>query len=143
NLLERSGYEIVRDVHCCASGGGNLTVVLQLAKRSARDDRTAAEIGRVVAGAIACVKHVFLVDGDVNIFSPADGMWALTTRFRADADLTVLGRLPGTSFDPTQTSAYAPGVIDGTIAKCVFDCSVPYAQRVRFARAFVPAGGTA
>jgi gallate decarboxylase subunit C len=143
DLLERSGCEIVRDVHCCASGGGNLTVVLKLDKRSARDDRAATEIGRMVASTIACVKHVFLVDPDVNIFSQADVMWALTTRFRADVDLTVLERLPGTSFDPTQTSVYAPEVVDGTVAKCIFDCSVPYAQRSRFARAFAPAGATA
>ena len=70
------------DIAVLGSGFTGLAAARTLAKRGARDDRTAAEIGRVVAGAIACVKHVFLVDGDVNIFSPADVMWALTTRFR-------------------------------------------------------------
>ena len=135
-LLERSGFTLVRDVYCCASGGGNLTVVIQVDKNSTSDDSLARAAACAVAESIACVKHVYLVDQDVNLFSQADVMWAMATRFRADTDLTLLGPLRGTSFDPTQHAEYAGSLVTDGIVKCVFDCSVPFAQRSRFARAF-------
>ena len=33
------------------------------------------------------LKHVFLVDEDVDIFDMSDVMWAMTTRFQADVDM--------------------------------------------------------
>lgn len=136
SLLERHEFTLVRDVYCCASGGGNLTVVLQVDKKGPEDDQRARAAACAVAEAIACVKHVYLVDRDVNLFSQADVMWAMATRFRADIDLTLLGPLRGTSFDPTQHPAYGGPQAPEGIMKCVFDCSVPFAQRARFARAF-------
>ena len=135
-LLEQHGFTLVCDVYCCASGGGNLTVVLQVDKNSTSDDPRARAAACAVAESIACVKHVYLVDLDVNPFSQADVMWAMATRFRADTDLTLLGPLRGTSFDPTQHPDYAGSRSTEGIVKCVFDCSVPFAQRPRFARAF-------
>ena len=135
-LLERSGFTLVRDVYCCATGGGNLTVVIQVDKNSTSDDSLARAAACAVAESIACVKHVYLVDQDVNLFSQADVMWAMATRFRADTDLTLLGPLRGTSFDPTQHAEYTGSLVTDGIVKCVFDCSVPFAQRSRFARAF-------
>jgi UbiD family decarboxylase len=135
-LLLQGGFSVVHDVYCCASGGGNLTVILQVDKKEKDDDQSARSAACAVAEGIKCVKHVFIVDMDVNIFSQADLMWAMTTRFRADADLIQLGPMPGTAFDPTQHAGYADGLKAGSIVKCVFDSSAPFALRSRFARAF-------
>ena len=43
-------------------------------------------------GALANVKHVFVVDPDIDIFSDEQMDWALATRFQADRDLVVDGR---------------------------------------------------
>ena len=41
-------------------------------------------------GALANVKHVFVVDPDIDIFSDEQMDWALATRFQADRDLVVM-----------------------------------------------------
>jgi UbiD family decarboxylase len=67
---------------------------------------------------IPFIKHVFVVDEDVDVFSDEEVEWAMSTRFRADRDLVVEPGFPGTYMDPTVGD-------DGTMAKLGFDLTKP------------------
>ena len=41
------------------------------------------------------VKHAFVVDEDVDVFSDQEMEWAMSTRFRADRDMVVATDMPG------------------------------------------------
>jgi UbiD family decarboxylase len=64
--------------------------------------------------ALVNVKHVFVVEDDVDVFSDEEMELALASRFRADRDLIVLPGVPGFYAEPT-------GDGDGTITKAGFD----------------------
>ncbi|MEE8403290.1 MAG: hypothetical protein V3R93_06020, partial [Candidatus Hydrothermarchaeaceae archaeon] len=47
------------------------------------------------------MKHVVVVDGDINIFDPAEVEYAIATRFQADRDAVILKGAKGSSLDPS------------------------------------------
>lgn len=61
------------------------------------------------------MKHVVVVDSDIDVRSDGEVQWALSTRFRADRDLVVMDGFPAYYSDPT-----AEG---GTLAKVGFDAT--------------------
>ena len=65
------------------------------------------------------VKHVFVVDDDVDIFSDEEIEWAMSARFRPDRDLVTMGGFGGFYMDPTAGE-------DGTVTKAGFDLTAPY-----------------
>jgi len=48
------------------------------------------------------IKHVVVVDDDIDIFNPADVEWAMATRFRADRDMFVVPRVRADRVDPVK-----------------------------------------
>jgi UbiD family decarboxylase len=86
------------DVHVNPGGCSWLHAIVQIEKRRADDGRKAIEAA--FAGHRSC-KHVFVVDGDVDIYDPLAVEWAMATRFQGDEDLVVLPRAPGSSLDPS------------------------------------------
>ena len=86
--------------------------------------------------AFAELKHVILVDEDVDIFDINDVMWAMTTRFQADVDLITIPGVQCHPLDPSTNPAYHPGIRErGVACKAIFDCTVPFDQKDRFQRA--------
>jgi len=51
------------------------------------------------------VKHVFVLDPDVDIFSDEQMDWALATRFQAERDLVVAGGFRAMPLDPSLLGA--------------------------------------
>jgi 3-polyprenyl-4-hydroxybenzoate decarboxylase len=52
-------------------------------------------------GALTNVKHVFVVDPDIDIFSNEQMDWAFATRFQADRDLIVMDGMRTVPIDPS------------------------------------------
>jgi len=71
--------------------------------------------------ALRRVKHVFVVDEDVDIFSDEEMEWAMSTRFRADRDLVVAQDFPAFYADPMADQK-------GMVAKMGFDLTTPYGR---------------
>ena len=71
-----------------------------------------------VFGSKADVKHVFVTDEDVDIYSDEQFDWALATRFQADRDLVVVGGLRAIPLDPSLNGARSG-------AKAGFDLTMP------------------
>ncbi|MHB8062532.1 MAG: non-oxidative hydroxyarylic acid decarboxylases subunit C [Ruminiclostridium sp.] len=54
---------------------------------------------------ISYAKNIIVVDGDVDPFNLPQVMWALSTRVRADKDVTVITNTPGMPLDPCSEPA--------------------------------------
>ncbi|MCC6887608.1 MAG: UbiD family decarboxylase [Hyphomicrobiales bacterium] len=84
--------------------------------------------------ALPVVKHVFVVDEDVDVFCDQEVEWAMATRFAADRDIVVSTGMPGFYADPMADK-------DGLIAKAAFDCTAPHDRpaTIGYRRALAPA----
>lgn len=80
--------------------------------------------GELALAAHTSMKHVFVVDDDIDIFSPRELEWAMATRFRADKDMKVKTDERGSSLDPSSP--------DGTTTKVIFDATMPLTGREMF-----------
>ncbi len=119
-------FQAVRQVADCRAvsitpGGMNwLHAVVQIAKRGPDDGRRAAEAAFRGHGSL---KHVVVVDEDVDPFDPAAVEWAIATRFQADRDLLLWADQPGSSLDPS--AQLRPGQ-KARSAKMGLDATIPW-----------------
>ena len=99
-------------VHMPVSGTARLHAYIQMKKTNDGEPRT------VIASALSSdyrLKHVVVVDEDVNIFDDAQVLWAIATRSQWDRDLMVLPNMMGTTLDPSANHILtAKGGIDAT-----------------------------
>jgi len=103
-------------VYATPASGGAFNV------RVALESRVPGEARNAIAAAMGClvnVKHVFVVDPDVDIFSDEQMDWALATRFQADRDLIVASGFRAVPLDPSLA-----GTRSG--AKAGFDLTLPF-----------------
>ena len=106
------------NVHITPGGTSWLHAVVQILAQAPDDGRRAIEAAFRGHGSL---KHVVVVDDDVDIFDPGDVEWAIATRFQADRDLVVLTDQPSSSLDPSahhtpgQKSRAAKMGLDATI----------------------------
>jgi 2,5-furandicarboxylate decarboxylase 1 len=83
--------------------------------------------------ALPTVKHAFIVDEDVDVFSDEEVEWAMATRFSAERDIVVSTGLRGFYADPMADK-------DGLVAKAGFDCTAPFdaSVKIEYRRAVAP-----
>jgi UbiD family decarboxylase len=131
---EPSIYAAVSEVCECVNvsitpGGTSwLHAVVQIRKRHADDGRKAGEAAFRGHGSL---KHVVVVDEDVDLYDPSDVEWAIATRFQADRDLVVWSNQPSSSLDPSAT--HVPGQKSRS-AKMALDATIPWDQPDRCTR---------
>ena len=78
------------------------------------------------------VKTVIIVDDDVDIFDPADVMWALSTRARWDQDPLVAPNARGNDLDPASDE-------NAVQAKLIVDATLGAQRRNRYTKVRYPA----
>jgi 2,5-furandicarboxylate decarboxylase 1 len=77
------------------------------------------------------IKHVIVVDDDVDVHDPKQVEWAVATRFQADRDLVVIAGAQGSILDPSTTIASGadkgemPPHLQGISAKMGLDATRP------------------
>jgi len=124
----RRSFPTVRDVHLARGGVCRYHLYVQI------DKRQEGEAKNIMLGAFAGhydVKHVIVVDTDVDIHNPAEVEWAVATRFQADRDLVVIKESQGSKLDPSTR--------DGVGAKMGLDATKPLdAEEMKFKRIRVP-----
>ncbi|HHX44199.1 MAG TPA: UbiD family decarboxylase [Chloroflexi bacterium] len=109
-----------RDVVLTRGGGHWLHAVVRIDKRSPDDGRAA--IMAAFQGHTS-LKHVVVVDGEVDAADPHAVEWAVATRFQADRDLVVLHDQPSSSLDPS--ALHVPGEKART-TKMGLDATTPW-----------------
>ncbi|UCC86633.1 MAG: UbiD family decarboxylase [Anaerolineales bacterium] len=123
---------VSRVCHCTnvviTPGGASwLHAVVQIEKKGSEDGRAAIQAAFQGHGSL---KHVVVVDTDVNPYDPLEVEWAIATRFQADRNLLILTDQPGSSLDPS--GVHEPGKKART-AKMGLDATIPWgADRVAF-----------
>jgi UbiD family decarboxylase len=105
----------VTAVYAPPATGGIYNVRIALRQRVPGEARNAIA---AALGSFANVKHVFVVDPDIDIFSDAQMEWALATRFQAERDLMLASGFRAVPLDPSLDGAR-------TTAKAGFDLTLP------------------
>jgi UbiD family decarboxylase len=106
----------VKGVYADPASGGTFNV------RVALKQRVPGEAKSAIAAVFACmanVKHVYIVDPDIDIFSSEQMEWAMATRFQADKDMIFATGFRAMPLDPSLQEAK-------TTAKLGFDLTLPF-----------------
>jgi 2,5-furandicarboxylate decarboxylase 1 len=126
--LQRS-FPGVLDVHLSVGGVARYHLFVKMKKRREGEPKN------VILGAFGGhydVKHVVVVDDDVDVHEPQEVEWAVATRFQADRDLVVVSDAQGSVLDPSTTVRFAqshggkpPPHLQGVSAKMGLDATRP------------------
>jgi len=87
-----------KNVLVTMGGGSWLHGVVQISKKNDEDAKKAIE---AAFQGHKSMKHVLVVDEDVDIYNPLALEWAMATRFQGDRDLVIKPDQPGSSLDPS------------------------------------------
>lgn len=135
-LVESSMPGRLRNVYCHSAGGGKYLAILQFTKLSASDEGRQRQAALTAFAAFPELKHVILVDEDVNIFDANDVLWAMTTRYQGDVSTVFIPGVRCHPLDPSQSPDFSPSIPEnGVSCKTIFDCTVPHRLKERFRRA--------
>ena len=100
NILRDVTLPGLRAIHLTAGGSGHFTAVASI-------ETSFAGYGKMMAMAILgtwpgrTIKHLTIVDADVDPFDPREVEWAVATRVQADRDVEILRGLTGVVLDPS------------------------------------------
>jgi 2,5-furandicarboxylate decarboxylase 1 len=103
------------------SGAARAHCYISVKKRAEGDPKQAALAALVTDPS---VKHVIVVDDDVDVFNETQVLWALAMRFQADRDLVIIPNIIGSHLNPT---AYGYNRLErGAMeTKLIFDATKP------------------
>ncbi|OPZ42583.1 MAG: 3-octaprenyl-4-hydroxybenzoate decarboxylase [Euryarchaeota archaeon ADurb.BinA087] len=119
------GVTEVKNVVLTTGGCGYFHAVIQIRKQTQGDGKNA------ILAALAShtsLKHVVVVDTDINPYDIQDVEFAIATRVRGDKSLLVIPGARGSSLDPCQAE-------DGTNVKVGIDATMPLGREDEFRRA--------
>ncbi|HXQ54188.1 MAG TPA: UbiD family decarboxylase [Stellaceae bacterium] len=114
-LLSRSGLDPV-DIWIPDGPGVGAHMRVSIRKRTDGDARAAIAI---LLGSMVTLKHVYIVDDDIDVRSSAEVEWAMASRFQADKGIVVMSNM---QCMPMDLSAPKRGIG----AKAGFDLTFPY-----------------
>jgi gallate decarboxylase subunit C len=135
-LVENSMPGRLRNVYCHSAGGGKYLAILQFQKRAESDEGRQRQAAITAFAAFPELKHVILVDEDVDLFDTNDVLWAMTTRYQGDVSTAFIPGVRCHPLDPSQSPDFSPSIpAPGTSCKTIFDCTVPFRLKERFRRA--------
>ena len=135
-MVEKAMPGRLQNVYCGSAGRRNIWLFFSLKSlvQVMREDSVRRRCW--LLSAFSELKHVFLVDEDVDCFDMNDVLWAMNTRFQGDADIITIPGVRCHPLDPSNDPTCSPSIRDHGIAcKTIFDCTVPYDQKKRFVRA--------
>ncbi|WOF17290.1 UbiD family decarboxylase [Methanoplanus sp. FWC-SCC4] len=120
-----SGVTTVRNVSLTTGGCGYLHGVVQIRKNTEGDAKNAI---MAAFAAHTSLKHVVIVDEDIDLFNMEDVEYAIATRVRGDKDIMVIEGVRGSSLDPCRIG-------DGLNVKVGVDATMVMGKEDEFIRA--------
>jgi len=115
----------VRNVLLTKGGAGYLHAVVQIRKNTNGDAKNAI---MAAFAAHTSLKHVVVVDEDIDIYDPHDVEYAIATRVRGDTDIMIIPGVRGSSLDPMRLG-------DGTNVKVGVDATIVMGREDELKRA--------
>ncbi len=102
----------VKNVILTDGGCNYFHAVVQIEKETEEDARRVIEAAFQAHGSL---KHVLVVDTDIDIYDPCDLEFAIATRMRADEDLVIHPNVRGSTLDPRSVNGITTKVgVDAT-----------------------------
>jgi UbiD family decarboxylase len=120
-----AGVTQVKNVVLTKGGCGYLHAVIQIRKSTQGDGKNAI---MAAFAAHTSLKHVVVVDEDIDPTNPHDVEYAIATRVSGDRDIMVITGVRGSSLDPCQLE-------DGTNVKVGVDATMVLGREADFSRA--------
>jgi UbiD family decarboxylase len=120
-----AGVTEVKNVVLTKGGCGYLHAVIQIKKSTQGDAKNAI---MAAFASHTSLKHVVIVDGDIDPCDPFDVEYAIATRVSGDRDVMVITGVRGSSLDPCQLE-------DGTNVKVGVDATMVLGRENEFSRA--------
>jgi len=120
-----AGVTQVKDVVLTKGGCGYLHAVIQIKKSTQGDAKNAI---MAAFAAHTSLKHVVVVDEDINPGDPNEVEYAIATRVSGDRDVMIITGVRGSSLDPCQLE-------DGTNVKVGVDATMILGREDDFRRA--------
>jgi UbiD family decarboxylase len=114
----------VTAVHLPVSGVCRLHCNVSIDKKVDGESKQAAF---VVLGAVDMIKHVFVVDADVDVFDDRQVLWAVATRVQADQAIDIIKNAKGNTLDPSQTD---PIMTTKMIVDATKPVQRPFSERI-------------
>lgn len=97
------------NVYSHSSGGGKYMAVMQFKKTAPSDEGRQRQAALFAFSAFSELKHVVLVDEDMDPFDSNDVLWSLNTRYQGDIDtIFIPGVTPPGSFSESRVQPGAP-----------------------------------
>jgi 4-hydroxy-3-polyprenylbenzoate decarboxylase len=136
SLVERSIPGRLLNVYAHAAGGGKLLAIMQFKKDSIKDEGRQRHAALLAFASFVELKHVILVDEDVDVFDTKEVLWAMTTRYQGDVSTIFMPGVRCHPSDPSESREFSPSIADkGISCKTIFDCTAPYSLKKNFRRA--------
>jgi len=118
----------VQDVNLTTGGGHRLHAVVSIRSHQSGDGKSAI---LTTLGSYKDIKHVIVVDDDVDIYSAEEVEAAIASRFQASEDIVEVDAAKGSPLEP---SYHERGMSD----KLGFDATVPYGKGDAYRKAVIP-----
>jgi gallate decarboxylase subunit C len=135
-MVDRAMPGRLLNVYTPRAGGGKLMAILQFRKGIPADEGRQRQAALLAFAAYPEVKHVIVVDDDVDIFDTDDVLWAMNTRYQGDIDTIFIPGVRCHQLDPSQDPTFNAAIKGrGISCKTIFDCTVPFALKEQFQRA--------
>lgn len=135
-MIEKAMPGRLTGIYAHRSGGGKYMAILQFRKKDHTDEGRQRQAALLAFSAFPELKHVILVDEDVDIFDTNDVLWAMNTRFQGDRDIITIPGVRCHPLDPSSNPDFCDSIRDiGISCKTIFDCTVPFDLKDRFERA--------
>lgn len=136
NMVDKAMPGRLQNVYAHPSGGGKYMVIMQFKKSQPSDEGRQRQAALLAFSAFSELKHIILVDEDVDIFDTNDVLWAMNTRYQGNLDTIFIPGVRCHPLDPSQNSLYSASIPDrGVSCKTIYDCTVPYQLKSQFVRA--------
>ena len=119
-----AGVTKVKNVVLTEGGCCYLHAIVQIEKQTEGDGKNAI---MAAFAAHTSLKHVVIVDSDINIFDPMDVEYAIATRTKADRDVMIISNVRGSSLDPVSE--------DNITSKMGIDATKPLKAPDKYERA--------
>jgi 2,5-furandicarboxylate decarboxylase 1 len=108
---------IVKDINVTLGGCAFWHAVISIKKHPGE-----AKNALLAALSVMDLKHVVVVDDDIDVFDPMDVEWAIATRVQGDRDIMIVGNARAKPLDPSLPQGF--GVVP-TGAKVGIDATIP------------------
>ena len=120
----------VKGVRLTLGGSCWFNAVISIKKQTEGDAKNAI---MAAFGANPSVKHVIVVDDDINIDDMSEVEWAIATRFQGDEDIILVKKARGSSLDPSSDQEKI------LTCKVGIDATMPWNKpREKFEKAKIP-----